>query len=793
MGNSITRSLLTPGGLSQTTLQSQIIEISGNSMPLTGAGENLVPFGSFEQPDTAQWQSGPGWLTGVDVTDAVHGESVARLTATSSMAHGALVSDPIPVDPETPNFVIAFYARFPLYTRGYARCLLRCFSADDELLDEPTVVEIANTGEAWIEQVNYIVLLREYEEQIVLPDTTAYVRLMFEAVTGEFVLEIDAVQLCIGQLRGAYTPAVREYIEGAALLPGTVPPEALDTTPPAVPTGLMLTTDATLNADGTAISRVYVSLTHPTDADYSGSEIMVTGEYTQSDLDDPDTRSPVWGFARSYALPKDADRIVHEPAVGGAPYWARARSMDVTGNRSAWTPVLLLPAATDAEAPPIPVVADTIPGFRSVGVWWNAVEASDLSYYQVRWRRRESISIVEGVPNVTINEWSSAATKATVYVATDLETTDNGANPADAGDLAYHGYTYYSFQVRAVDQSGNVRHGRTKRVVVSADAAAAATTLLVADARGLIAGCALALTDDVTTYSIRAVVLGMDGTSGTLTIEPGLTDPRVVGDDGLTTYTSVMPVLAVDDEHAGYSNVAEGYPTLTGQADITANAILANMIAAGQITAGKLAVDSINANELFVDGVIEGDKIKTLTLTSGHIVTEGLLANVIKAGTLYLGGEVHDPEDPEDPADNAVLVLKNTNDDVVGTFDGTGVLLMDPDNRERQMRFRDGVMEFTENGNPDDPEDPDTVWGTAIDARGVTADSILIGRMPGGQNAIPNASFERTPPVALPTTNTWTTGGAGDSTHWGGSGTLLAGSINIDTSGSDLQLTSDTY
>lgn len=163
---------------------------------------------------------------------------------------------------------------------------------------------------------------------------------------------------------------------------------------------------------------------------------------------------------------------------------------------------------------------------------------------------------------------------------------------------------------------------------------------------------------------------------------------------------------------------------------------------------------------------VTGGDIQANSITTGHIATVGLDASVIKTGYLAIGGA----------GTSATFVMYNAAGLEVGRIDSSGVLIKDPTNLNRQVRFKDGTMEFTKDGG--------VTWGTAINADGIRADSILSGHVPGGQNLLPNSSFEMTPFLAT-VLKVWTL-----AADWG---TTIGTDVLIDKSTGDLKLSSVAY
>lgn len=164
---------------------------------------------------------------------------------------------------------------------------------------------------------------------------------------------------------------------------------------------------------------------------------------------------------------------------------------------------------------------------------------------------------------------------------------------------------------------------------------------------------------------------------------------------------------------------------------------------------------------------VTGDDIHANSITTNHMSSIGIDASVITTGTLHIGGPGSPPE----------VVVYNVAGQEIGRIDSNGMVWKDPANLNRQMRFLDGVLEFSKDGG--------ATWTTAMNADGVIANAILLGKMPGGQNLLPNSSFEVSGFISAgsklwDTTGDWTTGSIGSD-------------VLVDKSTGDLRLSSSTY
>lgn len=167
-------------------------------------------------------------------------------------------------------------------------------------------------------------------------------------------------------------------------------------------------------------------------------------------------------------------------------------------------------------------------------------------------------------------------------------------------------------------------------------------------------------------------------------------------------------------------------------------------------------------------GLVTGNDIALGTLVAAHISAAGLDASIIKTGTLSVGGTPNTPD---------FLLVYNSLGQEIGRWDANGLLIKDPGNSARQMRFINGTLSFSSNGG--------STWTTAANADGITADAIKLGSAPGGHNAIPNSSFELSA-FATTLTKLWTS-----AADWATS--IAASDVNVNKTTTELRMTTFTY
>jgi hypothetical protein len=224
----------------------------------------------------------------------------------------------------------------------------------------------------------------------------------------------------------------------------------------------------------------------------------------------------------------------------------------------------------------------------------------------------------------------------------------------------------------------------------------------------------------------------------------------------------------IDDNAIGEAHIADLAITGDKLADlaIALRHINDNAVGDAQIAADAIRTRHIAADQVVASHILAGE------ITTNHISTAGISALKIIGGTLSLGGLTDTP---------AILDCFDDNGDLIMRVDEDGLLCLTPGDPNQAMRFKNGVLEFTENFAVGAAL---ATWGTAISATGIRADSIRVGIAPGGHNLIPNSSFEITPYVAN-LSHDWTT--TADFTATVGT------PVNVTASGNALTLTDIIY
>lgn len=215
---------------------------------------------------------------------------------------------------------------------------------------------------------------------------------------------------------------------GGALSDGVVIATSFDTTAPALPTGLALSSDVATNSDGGTFVRLLIGLVQPADADLYGTYVEVT---SQNDGADPP--NPVWDRPRLFLIAKGQTQTRWDDVQGVTPFWAKARAVDVLSNYSAYTSTVTHTTVGDTTPPPTPNPATVTAGFRGFSAFWTGGDAIDLSYYQIRWAQTAGAA-----PDADDGAWTYGSAKVTTVFITNL-------TPS----------LQYWFEVRGVDTSGN--------------------------------------------------------------------------------------------------------------------------------------------------------------------------------------------------------------------------------------------------------------------------------------------------------------------------------------------------
>lgn len=218
---------------------------------------------------------------------------------------------------------------------------------------------------------------------------------------------------------------------------------ATDTIPPAAPVIASFGSRQTVDNAGSLVIALAVDVIHPTtNADASlltdlfGTSVQVTSDNDGNP--DPDLVMPVWTDPTTLALIGPDETHGELPGVAGVTrFWARAQSVDVSGNASLWSALEDTTTGRDIVAPAVPSGLLAVAGYRSAGLTWTPATEPDYAFNEVRYAPDNGTGTA---PDTTVSTWGNVLRlKSNTMVISAL-------TPA----------VLYWFQVRRVDTSGNV-------------------------------------------------------------------------------------------------------------------------------------------------------------------------------------------------------------------------------------------------------------------------------------------------------------------------------------------------
>lgn len=247
---------------------------------------------------------------------------------------------------------------------------------------------------------------------------------------------------------------------------GSAPP---DTLAPAAPTVTAVSSRLTPDVDGRLVVALTVNVAHPTtNTDGSALEdLLGTSVQITSDNDgnpDPSAAIPDWTNPTSLPIIGPAEDHDELTAVAGnTQFWVRAQAVDIWGNAGPWSVVVTAVTLKDTDAPAVPTGLGSVPGFRSVGLTWDAAAAPDFAFDEVRFAPDNGTGTA---PDTTADTWASPLrVKTNTVVITDLDAGTPG-DPTAVPPTSALPATKYWFQIRAVDFSGNVATSNTDSTAV---------------------------------------------------------------------------------------------------------------------------------------------------------------------------------------------------------------------------------------------------------------------------------------------------------------------------------------
>lgn len=501
----------------------------------------------------------------------------------------------------------------------------------------------------------------------------------------------------------------------------------LDTSAPATPTGLSVSAVYAQTVDGTQFPSLAVSWTANADADLDAYELAY----------DKATQGPITYSASA-------------SGTGGG-LAAGQYAVQVTGNGA-------VAGETGTTAPPIKVTVSA--GQRlfvnitaKAGMASYKVYASILSGNESQPKLTTLTALTTTGSNVEITAAGAGAyppSSSTALTFLNPQVIRTRLNSITIDDVA--GGVYYGLRLRAIDFTANYSGWTAVQTVTALrdNAAPAIPSGLVAVPGFKMVGLSWSRNSepDLARYQVRYAPAsggGPDTTAwvrlsalSTIAIISGLSagttyyfQVRAIdaSNNVVTSSVDSTPVDADANPEAGWSNTAGSYvtavPTLVGAADVSFNSVLTNILSANLIDAGA-----------------------------------------IQTGTLSVGGTPGTPD---------FIIVYDTSATEIGRWDQNGLVVKDPLNTNRRMRFMSGTLAFTTDGG--------ATWTTAIDGDGIRATAIKLGGEPGGHNYVPNSGFEIAPFTQLQT-KVWTVTG-----DWA----TATSTVNLATGGSDLNLTTATY
>jgi hypothetical protein len=477
-----------------------------------------------------------------------------------------------------------------------------------------------------------------------------------------------------------------------------IPTYVPDTTPPAVPANLVLSTGTNQTEDGVANPYIAAEWDPVADSDLEAYEL----ELDRAISGDVSFTASASGTGGSLAPGTYYVRVTGQGQVAGESYTQDVQEVEVASGQRLYVNITAKSGITTynlyASTDPDPLGSPTPATTTTTG---------------------------SNVEITAAGAGSTAPTSSTAVSFISPKAFRTGGTTIATEDVA--GGVYYAGRVRAVDTSGNrSAFGTVSGVTVAPDnTAPSIPSGLTASGGFRLAGLRWSRNTepDLAGYEVRYapddtgspgqpdttawVVLATNTTILVVSdLEPDTLfyfQVRAIDLSGNVQTDAGDPTAVSADANpeAGWSNVSPDWvtatPTLVGAADVAFNSVITSILAANAITA---------------------DDITT--------------------GTLRIGGLGGTPD---------FLLVYDISGNEIGRWDQYGLLVKDPANTDRQVRLLNGVLEFTSDGG--------SAWTTAVGPEGIQADSITLGTAPGGHNAVPNAGFELAN-FTTPLSKTWT-------------------------------------
>jgi len=381
---------------------------------------------------------------------------------------------------------------------------------------------------------------------------------------------------------------------------GTLPAGSFDTTPPALPSNISVTSELVQDADGSSIVALHIAMTPPGDTDYFATYI----EATDLDDGDPVTPVPVWTRPIIIVTGKGVSHGYFLGVAGATNYWVRMRTVDVQGNYSGYSATYPVTSLADTTPPGIPQSPSGAGGFKSLGVRWVSSGATDLMVNEVRYAPN-----VSGAPDTA--NWVTIRSRGnSVYV-------DNVVPGS------------YFAQARAVDFSRNVAGRWSVTGVASTDTFTCNDHTFVNDEKVVFedfVGAAEVGVDDLWVVGATATTFQVSFTLG-----GGAVNFTTDMTTGFVTQNPQQAVNYLSQSEAGWSVlVGPLTASLVGAADVAFNSVITNILSANLIDASTIQTGLLNISA--AAGTADGIKVIYGGITVGDWDDTGLNVRSKTAG-----------------------------------------------------------------------------------------------------------------------------------------------------------------
>ena len=370
-------------------------------------------------------------------------------------------------------------------------------------------------------------------------------------------------------------------------------PLDVDTTPPSMPTGLVLSTGTEMSEDGTVMAWVQAHWTAPPESDVGSYQVDV---YIEDSID-----PTIWH-------PIAAQTTIRFFVPGGVRVRVRLSAIDRFGNVSDFTEEAEIVSAGDGQPPAAPTNLTAFPSIRAVALLWTPPPDGDYDYSEV---------------------WSAATNNRD-----NASMVGTGKHSFQHEGLGEEG-TFYYYWIRAVDRSGNVSpfHPLSSTAGVTVTPENLATQFIESLAANKITAGILNVlvsigVNRIFIDGVNSVIGFLNSTGqrylmrmgklGALSTEWGL---QIFNEAGATmwNFSTGATTEGISDGAINAvklrANIIEAYHLVTDRAVITGQAQIANAIigsakitdvSANLITTGKLAfnyaIGGSPTTHLFLDG-----------------------------------------------------------------------------------------------------------------------------------------------------------------------------------------------